>query len=431
VTALVVLAFLAPRAFAATRYVSPTGNDNNPGTKEQPFASVQIGINASGSSDTLVLASGTYTGQSNLTFTAGGVSRQNLAITSETGNPADCVIDFGHYGGFAMDARQTMNGITFLNAGNQLGGAVRALGNSDPTITNCVFNYNAAITRGGGIGAEANGSFTVVNCVFVENPANEGGAIATNAGSHAVITGCVFNRNSAAARGGGVFVDSRSAAVSITNCSFMANSGGGLRADGAVTLKNSILWYDYDGEVEGGAVTMSYCTVQGLPEARDANNNFGLPPGYTSPFDLSLEAGSPCIDAGEPNTSGLPAQDAAGFARVQGAAVDIGAYEFGGASADVAAYVDRAAGSDATGTGAAAAPFQTVAKALSVSRPPNARLVIHVKAGDYVSDKPHISGRVRIVNWGNIGRARIGAPPPQSLPSTEAVNEGVSKDDAE
>jgi hypothetical protein len=51
---------VAPVASAATYYVSPSGDDGHPGTAEQPFATVQRGVDALGAGDTLVLRGGRY-----------------------------------------------------------------------------------------------------------------------------------------------------------------------------------------------------------------------------------------------------------------------------------------------------------------------------------------------------------------------------------
>ena len=45
---------------AATYYVATTGNDANPGTITQPFASMQKGVNVAVAGDTVYLRGGTY-----------------------------------------------------------------------------------------------------------------------------------------------------------------------------------------------------------------------------------------------------------------------------------------------------------------------------------------------------------------------------------
>lgn len=60
------LCFLACSSFvneleaATTYYVSPTGSDSNPGTKDLPFATVQQGIGAADDGDTVFIRNGTY-----------------------------------------------------------------------------------------------------------------------------------------------------------------------------------------------------------------------------------------------------------------------------------------------------------------------------------------------------------------------------------
>jgi MYXO-CTERM domain-containing protein len=52
--------FLAGNAVAAEYYVSPTGSDSNPGTKDSPFATLQKGANTVAAGDTVWIRGGTY-----------------------------------------------------------------------------------------------------------------------------------------------------------------------------------------------------------------------------------------------------------------------------------------------------------------------------------------------------------------------------------
>jgi hypothetical protein len=55
-----VLCLVASPAWAATYYVAPTGNDSNPGTLEQPFATMARGQQAAAAGDTVYFRGGTY-----------------------------------------------------------------------------------------------------------------------------------------------------------------------------------------------------------------------------------------------------------------------------------------------------------------------------------------------------------------------------------
>lgn len=69
-------------------------------------------------------------------------------------------------------------------------------------------------------------------------------------------------------------------------------------------------------------------------------------------------------------------------------------------------YVDATTGNQSTGTGTPAAPYRTVTKALAQA----SVRAVYVKAGNYGTDRPRITNRVRLINWGNTGLARIGKP---------------------
>jgi hypothetical protein len=83
-----------------------------------------------------------------------------------------------------------------------------------------------------------------------------------------------------------------------------------------------------------------YSLVEGWTGALGGAGNSGADPMFADPIgpdgipgteddDLQLSPGSPAINAGDPNTAGLPSTDLDGHARVLCGRVDIGAYEFG------------------------------------------------------------------------------------------------------
>jgi hypothetical protein len=76
--------------------------------------------------------------------------------------------------------------------------------------------------------------------------------------------------------------------------------------------------------------TIHHCNID-QPGFESGNGNMRRDPLWADPEagDFRLQAGSPCIDAGTLDALGLPELDFEGGPRVSGAAVDIGAYEFG------------------------------------------------------------------------------------------------------
>src|SRR5262245_57060180 len=81
---------------AATYYVSPTGNDGNPGTEAQPFRSVVYGSSRLKPGDTLYLRAGTYAEA--LEHVPSGTSwAQKVRIASYPGETATLRPTFGSF----------------------------------------------------------------------------------------------------------------------------------------------------------------------------------------------------------------------------------------------------------------------------------------------------------------------------------------------
>jgi hypothetical protein len=70
---LAIVLVLTTRAFAATLYVSPSGNDGNPGTLAAPLATPGRALAVAAAGDTVVLRSGTYSITRSLTITRAGL----------------------------------------------------------------------------------------------------------------------------------------------------------------------------------------------------------------------------------------------------------------------------------------------------------------------------------------------------------------------
>ena len=70
-------------------------------------------------------------------------------------------------------------------------------------------------------------------------------------------------------------------------------------------------------------------------------------------------------------------------------------------------YVDSAVGND-SGTGATGSPFKTVFRAIDSA---SAGSNIHIRAGNYSSDRPRITKNLKFYNWMGVGRASIGKQP--------------------
>ncbi len=216
---------------------------------------------------------------------------------------------------------------------------------SSPTLTNCTFSTNSADSNGGGM-FNSSSSPTLMNCTFSTNLAGYGGGGMFNESSAPNATNCAFSSNSAV-YGGGVYNESSS--PDVTNCTFSTNSataGGAMdNSDfSSPTVLNSIFWKDQatlsGDEIYNSTVTCSplvtYCIVEG---GYSGTGNLSSDPLLNS--DLTLEKGSPAIDAGGCG-SNVPSTDSQGRSRwdiasvpngtATGNSVDIGANEYPGST---------------------------------------------------------------------------------------------------
>jgi autotransporter-associated beta strand protein/predicted outer membrane repeat protein len=242
------------------------------------------------------------------------------------------------------------------------GGAALYLGEQgNAVVTDCVFRNNSAHWSGGAVySLLSNPVFT--DCTFSGNAAHDGGAIAVvtwvwydGAESNPALANCVFVGNTAADRGGAISLQTwRQNHLSLTNCTFAGNvaaSGSGLSCDSFmhgspsdVDVANCI-FSDGGNEIvnsDQSRLSVTCSDVRGglggtgninadprfVRNPGDGGDGWGV--GNNDDFgDLRLRCDSPCINAG--SNAAIPpgvTTDRDGNARIVGATVDMGAYEF-------------------------------------------------------------------------------------------------------
>ena len=153
-------------------------------------------------------------------------------------------------------------------------------GNCDLKISNCTIANNSSVTQSGGL------NFSLENCnVEVYNT---------------IVTGNTPYEVAISA-----FDESSFADVSFTNCQITGGSDS---------------FFHLSGEISH---TWAEGNLYGLPGFEGGD--------ILDPLYYSLSAGSPCIDAGTPDTSmlDLPPYDLAGNQRVWNNIIDMGAFEYG------------------------------------------------------------------------------------------------------
>lgn len=349
------------------------------------YPSIQGAISAATRGDTVLVASGTYTGNSNKNLNFGG---KDLVVRSEAG-PDQTVIDCkGRGRGFLLHQGESpaslISGFT-IRGGNpggeqgfvDYGGAIGCFYDAIPTIENCVIQNNRSDWYGGGIYIKGDGSSifapitirnctlsgnearwsgggiqigaagdnsiyvaAMVNCTISENEAETGGGISVIRGVLS-LRNCTISKNLARSEGGGVemfqFPKEAVTSLNIAHCTISENSastGGGIYLNSSVkscALENSIIWEnsanDIKVEAGGPMPQINYCNVTGgWPYGSgniSADPHFSTRLGY--PFILSPS--SPCIDAGQGEDDGLRwGAISANYGRRNSAAPDMGRY---------------------------------------------------------------------------------------------------------
>jgi len=247
------------------------------------YNTIQAGINASLSGDTVIVHDGTYTGtgNSNIDFSGRNITLrsangwQNTTIDLQ-GSSRAFYFHNGETRNAVIDGFNVINGVTSSGAT-----AILCNNSSSPTIKNSRFYNNISYddTKGGAIGFGSNSDGAIINCIFEKNEARHGGAVSAQNGSDIYVFGCFFLNNHSRYDGAGLWTHTSTIDVessvfayntggggarfdngecSVTNSLFYQNSSlyaGGLRLDtGHLTIKNSTIADNILSDGYGGGV---------------------------------------------------------------------------------------------------------------------------------------------------------------------------------
>ena len=260
-----------------------------------------------------------------------------------------------HSGGAVSSGQNTIVNCRF--EGNQAGGHGGAI-----SITGLLFNVyesvfldnrttgsnrdGGAIHYDGGVGGA--GRVSLLACRFIGNQSTrDGGAIGVS-NNRLTIQNTEFNGNSAGRRGGAVSFIAGQGWCRLLNSTFIGNNATEegkviyewAIASDATLMINCIYWENAEPEIEthpnGAQPILDRCLYQGSIPGTDLFNDpplfvsqngaDGIP--GTEDDDLRLALGSPYIDLGTADTTGLDLfhVDASGNMRIVNT-VDVGAYE--------------------------------------------------------------------------------------------------------
>lgn len=321
----ILIELAGPVAFAsaANWYVSNDGSNTNTGTSwTDAFATIQAGIDAAFSGDTVLVADGTYTGDGNRHIS---LDYKIITVRSVNG-PHYCIIDLENDGkGFHLQwtpAGSLIDGFTIVNGRTDIstdyGVGIRCDG-CYTTIKNCIVKSHTGVQWGAGIDIRNSAEPIIVNTIFADNQTTVGGSAVSMYRASATFINCTFSGNS-----GGASLITASSASSFTNCIFWNNIPADIRGD-------------ISGDPD---ITFSDVQVAADVYPEDVypgEGNINTDPGFVDSenWNFRLFKDSDCIDSGKNTVAEIGFFDLDGKPRfIDGkgdfiVTVDMGAYEYG------------------------------------------------------------------------------------------------------
>lgn len=235
-----------------------------------------------------------------------------FTITGGNANGSTCGPTFTGCGGGMSNiaASPKVSNVTFKNNSADWGGGMYN-NSSIPTITNVTFSGNWAKWNGGGLENYLS-TPSIINSTFIENSATVGGGIYNN-NSTPTITNVTIANNTAEWGGGiyNIYVNNPKVNNIILWSNTALNGEQIYNDSGDISISDSV--------IQGGYISGTNIITENPMLGQLAN--YG---GFTK--TIPLKSGSSAIDAG--NSATCAAKDQRGITRPQGAACDIGAFEY-------------------------------------------------------------------------------------------------------
>ncbi len=319
------------------------------------WPNIQTAILFSNDGDTVLVASGTYTGNGNVDIELLGKA---IVVTSQEGFE-HTIIDCEDNGkGFFFksgeDNSTIIDGFTIRNSGGWAQGAIHCQFSTSPLIRNCIIENCSW-----GVVCDNNTYPTLENCI-IQNSDNRGLYYSNNTNT-AIIRNCIIRDNTTLGiwhngsssgnlilentliynnGSNGIYGDFRGN-IFIKNSVIYGNSsnqGGGVFAEDDVVLSvtNSILWNNSASSFPNFYSLNAEVIHSNIGGGWPGTGNINEDPLFVDPNngDFRLLDTSPCLDAGDNSVIDFPT-DFDGNIRIwdgDGDAtpvVDMGAYEFG------------------------------------------------------------------------------------------------------
>ena len=344
--------FPMPPNFGPLWFVSNGGSDENNGSIEYPFQTINKAINSAPDGDSILVQSGEYyeiLDISNRNLTILGQDKNNTIINAEQNGPAIRFDNSNNQG-----AHSEIKGFTILNAVregdgagvyayygeivlgdliiknnesvNGEGGGISIENSSNSIIYNSIIKNNVARPRGGGINVH-NSNVQIINSIINGNTiystsqgsGNSGAGLYINQNSTVDLNFVEVSQNVSFDQGGAFFIDDNSSIslnnVTMANNSAVGNSfvpfgdensgnGGAFAAYGnsLINFSKSIIWGNVATNNQqmspnnGAVLSIDSSNVEGLPTAFFGNGNIDENPEFCNSsngnFQLSQNSSS-------------------------------------------------------------------------------------------------------------------------------------------
>jgi len=325
IVALLFVLASAGSALATTRYAKTTGLTYGLCDSWAAACGLTQAINAAAVGDEVWVESGTYApiALKNGVKVIGGFAGSETAASQSDPIVNVSIIDGN--GNRAVESHDNgpttvLRGFTIKNGrvtGFEDAGGGLFLSNSAAMIAQCVFQHNTADFFGGAVAITGASSVQFINCTFRDNGAMTIGqdVIDTIAGAGvyihkgtATFTNCLFHGNKS---GDGGAIAIKGGGATINNCTIAlneasVNAGGGVfDQDGAVTIKNSIIWGNAAGksgaQIFNAPNKVSTVTKSNVQGGYAGTGNIDSDPLFVNggAGNFTLQDSSPCKNQGQ------------------------------------------------------------------------------------------------------------------------------------